>query len=129
MCYMANHQTSKLNEWLTTLQTRPHNIRSRPAHQAGRRACQRREISAGMVEEFIKNDSGTDGVHPDNLPFYMVKHCRSELARIWTHLFNLVFNMEQIPKAWKREIVCPIPKIPDPPDLSKISLLPYRNKL
>lgn len=82
------------------------------------------------IEEIIAKDSKTEGTHPDDLPFKLIRHCRKNISKIWSHLTNIVILQEKVPRGWKKEMVTPIPKVPDPPNMSKIrniSLLPYAN--
>ena len=66
-------------------------------------------------DEVRKEFSGvnpTKAAGPDNVSPCVLKHCSSQLAHIFTHIFNLSFQLGCIPKIWKLSCIIPVPKKP-----------------
>ena len=49
---------------------------------------------------------------PDKLSPRVLKHCSSQLAGIYTHIFNMCFTTQAIPSTWKQSCIVPVPKKP-----------------
>lgn len=70
--------------------------------------------------ELIFEKMTTKGQHLDDPPFKIIRKCRASVSRIWTKLFNQIFEDMAIPKRWKIERVTQIPKCPEPPSMKKL---------
>ena len=49
--------------------------------------------------------AGPDGISPR-----VLKNCCSQLAYVFTHIFNWSFKLSYVPKAWKLSCIIPVPK-------------------
>jgi len=54
----------------------------------------------------------------DNLPSWLFRACSYELAGVIADLLNLSFSSGRVPVSWLSAIVTPVPKVPQPQQLS-----------
>ena len=68
----------------------------------------------------------------DPFPYWLFKHCATQLTPIIAHLFNLTLATSVIPSSWKHCIVTPLPKVNPPQslnDLRPISVTPILSRI
>jgi len=53
----------------------------------------------------------------DSVPRWLYQYCSYELADIIAHIFNTSFHTGTVPQQWRKAIVTPVPKIPNPTSL------------
>lgn len=69
---------------------------------------------------------------PDNIPYWLFKHCAMELTPTITHIINLSLTTGKPPALWKKATITPVPKITNPKELSDfrpISVTPLLSRI
>jgi len=68
----------------------------------------------------------------DNIPYWVFKHCASELSCVIANLVNKTLSTGRPPSAWKNALVTPIPKVSSVKsynDLRPISVTPILSRV
>ena len=59
---------------------------------------------------------------PENTAYWLFKHLAMEFTPVVTHIINLTLTYGRPPSLWKRAIITPAPKIPNPTELSDFEI-------
>jgi len=54
------------------------------------------------------------------LPYWFFRYAAAELTPVITHLIRLTLSNGTLPKAWKRAVITPVPKVTSPQNLSDL---------
>lgn len=86
------------------------------------------------VEEVAKHmfEINSNATGCDNLPISFVKMLSPFILPLLTHIFNTIIADKTFPSSWKKAVVTPIPKSPNPTshkDFRPISVLPSISKI
>jgi Reverse transcriptase (RNA-dependent DNA polymerase) len=80
-----------------------------------------------MLDKLKSTAAGADG-----LPYWLLKLIACSISQPLTHLYNTSLCTGVVPSQWKKAIICPIAKIPQPEtcaDFRPISLTPIVSRL
>ena len=76
------------------------------------------EITPKVVQRELKKLNIRKATGPDNLSGRVLKACSEQLSGVFSRLFNLSISSNTIPALWKKSIICPVPKRPNPVELN-----------
>ncbi|KAK1784004.1 hypothetical protein P4O66_004499 [Electrophorus voltai] len=75
-------------------------------------------ITESDVRRVFKRVNTRKAVGPDGICGRVLKACAGQLAPVFTDIFNLSLKLGIIPSSFKRSTIVPVPKKPQPSDLS-----------
>ena len=62
------------------------------------------------VQRYFSGLNPSKAAGPDKIRTRVLNVCASQLAKIFTHIFNLSFSTCSVPEVWKTSCIIPVPK-------------------
>ena len=77
-----------------------------------------KEITPNVVQRELNKLNIRIATWPDNLSGSLLNACSEQLSDVFARLVNLSISSNTIPALWKKSIICPVNKIPNPVELN-----------
>ena len=72
-----------------------------------------------LIDEYLLRNLKRTSPGIDNIPSWVFKQCSYELSSVVCHIFNYSLLSGELPDQWRKAIVTPIPKVPNPQTITE----------